>query len=112
MPYGEESVAESEHPEPRTGVQHIEVSPDEAGQRLDNYLQRHLSGIPKSRLYRVIRKGEVRVNGKRAGPETRLNAADRVRVPPPRLSPAPDPGRPSPDLVARISSAIVHEDPR
>ncbi len=112
MPYGEESVAESEHPEPRTGVQHIEVSPDEAGQRLDNYLQRHLSGIPKSRLYRVIRKGEVRVNGKRAGPETRLNAADRVRVPPLRLSPAPDPGRPSPDLVARISSAIVHEDPR
>ncbi|MBS0377622.1 MAG: RluA family pseudouridine synthase [Proteobacteria bacterium] len=112
MPYGEESVAESEQPESRTGVQHIEVTPDEAGQRLDNYLQRHLNGIPRSRLYRVIRKGEVRVNGKRAGPETRLNAADKVRVPPLRLSPAPDPGRPGPDLVARIAAAIVHEDPR
>ena len=75
MPYTEESHLSVPEASPtRTAVQHFEVSEDEAGQRLDNYVQKRLGGIPRSRVYRVIRKGEVRVNGKRADPETRLSA--------------------------------------
>jgi 23S rRNA pseudouridine955/2504/2580 synthase len=96
--------------ESRSGVQHLEVSEEEAGQRLDNYLQRRLAGVPRSRLYRVIRKGEVRVNGHRVGPERRLQPHDRVRIPPMRLAPPPEPGRPSAELIARIERAIVRVD--
>lgn len=62
----------------------ITVSEDEAGQRLDNYLLRQLNGVPKTRLYKAIRKGEVRVNKGRVKPDVRLNAGDIVRVPPVR----------------------------
>jgi 23S rRNA pseudouridine955/2504/2580 synthase len=96
----------------RTEVQYFEAGADDAGQRLDNYLQRRLSGFPRSRLYRVIRKGEVRVNGRRAGPDTRLNLGDRVRIPPLRLVPAADRGRPPSRLQEQLAAAIVHEDPR
>ena len=112
MPYAEEPLSEPENPEMRTAVQHFEVTADEAGQRLDNYVHKHLGGVPRSRVYRVIRKGEVRVNGKRAGPETRLAASDKVRIPPVRVLPAADPGKPSAELSARIRAAIVHEDER
>jgi len=98
--------------ENRTPVQHLEVAPEEAGQRLDNYLHRRLGTVPRSRVYRLIRKGEVRVNGRRAGPETRLNPQDKIRVPPLRIVPAPEPGRPSEDLRARIAAAIIYEDPQ
>ena len=66
----------------RTGVQHIEIDEELAGQRLDNFLIKTLKGLPKSRIYRIIRKGEVRINGKRCKPDTRLNGGDKVRVPP------------------------------
>ena len=58
------------------------------GQRLDNFLGRILGDVPESLIFRVIRKGEVRVNGKRAKPETRLQASDIVRVPPVRTGAA------------------------
>ena len=112
MPYAEDALPDPETPEIRTSVQHFEVTEDEAGQRLDNYVQKHLSGVPRTRVYRVIRKGEVRVNGKRAGPETRLNIGDKIRLPPVRVLPAADPGKPPGDLVSRIRAAIVHEDER
>jgi len=64
------------------GVRHFEVPEDEAGQRLDKYLVRRLGDVPRTRIFRIIRRGEVRVNGRRAGPDTRLSANDRVRVPP------------------------------
>jgi 23S rRNA pseudouridine955/2504/2580 synthase len=99
-------------PQRRTAVEHLEVTPDEAGQRLDNYLHKRLGGLPRSRLYRLIRKGEVRVNGKRAKPETRLNSADRVRVPPVRVSSTADPARPPGTVLERIQAAIVYEDAR
>ena len=71
MPYTEVDVPEQragDSREPiRTGVRHFEVSEDEAGQRLDNFVHKHLGDIPRSKVYRVIRKGEVRVNGHRAG---------------------------------------------
>jgi 23S rRNA pseudouridine955/2504/2580 synthase len=112
MPYTEDALPDPETPEIRTAVQHFEVTEDEAGQRLDNYVQKHLGGVPRTRVYRVIRKGEVRVNGKRAGPETRLNVSDKIRLPPVRVMPATDPARPPKDLVARIRESIVHEDER
>lgn len=101
----------AEAPQTRTAVQHFDVTADEAGQRLDNYVQRRL-GVPRSRVYRVIRKGEVRVNGKRADPATRLSLNDRIRVPPVRLMPAADPGKPSAELIERMRAAIIHEDER
>jgi 23S rRNA pseudouridine955/2504/2580 synthase len=112
MPYVEGRLPEHEVGEIRSRVQHLEVTAEEAGQRLDNFVQRRLGDVPRSRIYRVIRKGEVRVNGRRAGPETRLKAQDRIRLPPVRLLPRPDPGRPGPDVLARIQSAVIHEDKR
>jgi 23S rRNA pseudouridine955/2504/2580 synthase len=112
MPYAEARLSAPETHEIRTQVQHFEVSADEAGQRLDNYIQKRLSHLPRSRVYRVIRKGEVRVNGKRAAPETRLAANDKIRIPPVRMLPVQDPGRPSAELIARIQGAIIYEDER
>lgn len=60
----------------------IEIDHDLAEQRLDNFLMKTLKGLPKSRLYRIIRKGEVRISGKRARPDDRLKVGDVVRVPP------------------------------
>jgi 23S rRNA pseudouridine955/2504/2580 synthase len=94
----------------RTGVRHFEVTEEEAGQRLDNFVHKHLGDIPRSRVYRVIRKGEVRVNGHRAGPDTRLQAHDKIRIPPVRVRTPEEIGRPSADLQETIRKSIVHED--
>jgi 23S rRNA pseudouridine955/2504/2580 synthase len=67
-------------------VRHMRVDENSQGQRLDNFLIRHLKGVPKTHLYRVIRSGEVRVNKGRASAETRLVVGDDVRVPPVRLA--------------------------
>ncbi len=64
----------------------LTVDDDSAGQRLDNYLIRHLKGVPKTHVYRIIRSGEVRLNKGRASADTRVAAGDRVRVPPVRVS--------------------------
>lgn len=63
-------------------VRHVAVSDDEAGQRIDNFLSRHLSGVSRPRLYRAIRKGEVRVNKGRTRQTYRVAAGDMVRIPP------------------------------
>ncbi len=68
-----------------TQVQYLEVGNDHEGQRLDNYLIRLLKGLPRSRVYRLLRKGEIRVNARRAKPDTRLHAGDQLRLPPVRL---------------------------
>jgi 23S rRNA pseudouridine955/2504/2580 synthase len=112
MPYVEDALPEHERAEIRTQVQHLTVTAEDAGQRLDNFIQRRLGDVPRSRIYRVIRKGEVRVNGRRAGPATRLQAEDRIRIPPVRVLPAPEPGKPAPGLLERIGAAVIREDPR
>ena len=79
----------SDNPSERTkhnGVQHLDISEEYAGQRVDNFLLRHLKGVPKSRIYRILRKGEVRLNKKRVKPDTRLSAGDSLRIPPVRTS--------------------------
>ncbi len=68
--------------ETRTPVQFIDVDAEYAGQRIDNFLLARLKGVPKSVIYRVLRKGEVRVNKGRIKPEYKLVAGDQVRVPP------------------------------
>jgi 23S rRNA pseudouridine955/2504/2580 synthase len=95
------------------------VADEDAGQRLDKTLAGLLPGVPRSRIFRLIRKGEVRVNGKRASPEQRLAAGDRVRVPPVHeLSDSAQVeaaggvvGVPQ-ALIDRVNAAIVHEDER
>jgi 23S rRNA pseudouridine955/2504/2580 synthase len=64
----------------------LEVGEEAAAQRIDNFLLRHLKGVPKSHVYRVLRSGEVRVNSGRVKPEYRLQPGDRVRIPPVRVS--------------------------
>jgi 23S rRNA pseudouridine955/2504/2580 synthase len=64
----------------------LEVGEESAAQRLDNFLLRHLKGVPKSHVYRVVRSGEVRVNSGRVKPEYRLRIGDKVRVPPVRVT--------------------------
>jgi 23S rRNA pseudouridine955/2504/2580 synthase len=113
--YDEVEVTEPQPGVRATGVRQIEVDPEAAGTRLDQFLLRLLPGLPRSRVFRIVRKGEVRVNGKRAGPEHRLQERDIVRVPPVRIEPEPAPGAPA-RLPARtletVQAAIVHEDPR
>lgn len=95
-------------------VQRVLAGPAGEGQRLDNFLLRTLAGVPRSRVYRLLRKGEVRVNGKRKQADYRLAADDEVRLPPVR-EPRRDAGTPRavPDaLVATVRAAIVHEDER
>ncbi len=93
-------------------MQQVEAGERGEGQRLDNFLAKILDGVPKTHIFRVIRKGEVRVNGKRAKPETRLQARDIVRVPPVRVGEAAPPRRASPAMVAGLTGAIVFEDAR
>lgn len=87
------------------GVRLVEVTADEAGQRIDNFLARHLKGVPKSRIYRIIRRGEVRVNGGRIRAQYKVADGDTVRIPPVRVADnnsAPVPVRPGQDLEKRI----------
>ena len=67
-------------------VKSLQVDEDSAGQRLDNFLIRHLKGVPKTHIYRIIRSGEVRVNKGRAAADTRIATGDTIRVPPVRTS--------------------------
>jgi 23S rRNA pseudouridine955/2504/2580 synthase len=98
------------------GVRHFEVEEGEAGQRLDKYLARRLGDVPRTRIFRIIRRGEVRVNGRRAGPEARLSVNDRVRVPPlwEQAEPGADRPRRGPPaaLVEAVGRAIVQETDR
>ena len=93
-------------------VRQVEVDERGVGQRLDNFLGRILADVPKTHIFRVIRKGEVRVNGKRAKPDTRLQANDIVRVPPVKTGDSAPPRRAPDALVSGVTGAIVHEDPR
>ena len=91
-------------------VETVEVPEDRDGQRIDNFLTTRLKGVPKSLVYRLLRTGQVRVNGKRAKPDHRLAAGDAVRIPPVRTAERPDPGTPPAGQTARVEAAILAED--
>ena len=87
------------------------ITAEEAGQRIDNFLMRHFKTVPRSRVYRLLRKGEVRVNRKRVDAEYRIAAGDEVRLPPVRIDATATPGHPSRSLVELIEQSIVYQDP-
>ena len=91
-------------------MRHLQVSGEQAGQRIDNFLLRELKGVPRSRIYRLLRKGEVRVNGGRAQPTYRLLEGDTVRLPPVRSPAAAESVSPSERVAARLESAVIYED--
>lgn len=92
-------------------VRHLPVGQEYAGQRLDNFLLRELKGVSRSLVYRIVRRGEVRINGGRAKPAQRLAAGDTIRVPPiERLVQGGDPESLPPALLERVEDAVVHED--
>ncbi len=86
------------------------VDGEYAGQRLDNFLIRLLKGVPKSRIYRLLRKGEVRVNKGRVKPDTRLNQGDVIRIAPIRVSTGESSGSPSSQFRKRLNQSIIFED--
>ncbi len=92
------------------GVQLVKVDEDRDGQRIDNFLSGRLKGVPRSLIYRILRTGQVRVNGRRAKPDVRLSAGDEVRIPPVRVAEREDPGKPAAGQMNRVEEAIVHED--
>jgi 23S rRNA pseudouridine955/2504/2580 synthase len=99
-------------PPGKSAVRHVQIDAELQGLRLDKLLAQLLRDVPRSRIFRLIRRGEVRVNGRRAGPEQRLAAGDTVRVPPVRESVPDAPRRVPGTLIQTIERAIIHEDER
>ncbi|MFP4146653.1 MAG: RluA family pseudouridine synthase [Halorhodospira sp.] len=95
-------------------VRHHQVATDEAGQRIDNFLLRQLKGLPRSRVYRLLRRGEVRVDGGRVCPTRRLRAGEIVRIPPVSVRKRGEgSGKELPaGLSERLRSAVLYEDER
>lgn len=92
-------------------VQVIAVDESHEGQRIDNFLFTRLKGVPKSRIYKALRKGEVRVNKKRAKPEYKLSAGDQIRLPPLRVAaPTAVQGFASQKMGQKIERQIILED--
>jgi 23S rRNA pseudouridine955/2504/2580 synthase len=95
---------------PASGVREVTVGEDSDGQRIDNFLLKILKGVPKSRIYRILRKGEVRVNKGRIKPEYRLKSGDLVRIPPIRVSEKPKPASPGQRIKQLLDNSILYED--
>ena len=91
-------------------VELLTIGVDAHSQRIDNFLITHWKGVPKSRIYRLIRKGEIRVNKKRVKPETRLLEGDLLRLPPVRMADSSTISRPSEPVLAGIRNSILFED--
>ncbi|OCH22333.1 23S rRNA pseudouridine(955/2504/2580) synthase RluC [Aliivibrio logei] len=98
--------------EDKPKVQFVEIDDDFAGQRIDNYLLARLKNVPKSMIYRIVRKGEVRVNKKRIKPEYKIQEGDIVRIPPVKLPESTAVELPSVKLakVSELENCIIYED--
>lgn len=94
----------------KSRVQHYQVSLDNAGQRIDNFLMTRLKGVPKSRIYRLLRKGEVRVNKKRIEASYRLCEGDDVRLPPVFMQEKGQQAPPSKNTENLLKNRILYED--
>ena len=99
---------------PRAGARTVRVPDDRDGQRLDNFLLGQLKGAPRSLVYKLVRSGQVRVNGGRAKAERKLEAGDEVRIPPVRLTIEDEGGKSPPPkgLLAALDASVVFEDAR
>lgn len=89
-------------------VRQVNVSEDEAGQRIDNFLARYLKGVPKSHIYRILRRGEVRVNSGRIRAQYKVCAGDTVRIPPVRISES----KPGHVPGINLEQHVLFENPR
>lgn len=94
----------------RPQVRKISISAAEDGQRVDNFLVKQLAGVPKSHIYRLLRSGQVRVNGGRVKAERKLAIGDEVRIPPVRQDEASERQRPPDSALNELRAAILHED--
>lgn len=93
------------------GARTVTVDTEQAGQRVDNFLLRQLKGVPKGRIYKMLRKGEVRRNGGRCKAADRLESGDRVRLPPVRASDGPGEAPSVPGwAVERLTEAFCYSD--
>ena len=97
-------------PDAPHGVRQVVVGPERDGQRIDNALVTMLKGVPKSMIYRLLRTGQVRVNGKRAKPDTRLTDGDTLRIPPVRVAERPEGPAPASGLLTQVAEAVIFED--
>jgi 23S rRNA pseudouridine955/2504/2580 synthase len=95
-----------------SSVRQVVIDGENAGQRIDNFLLGCLKGVPKSHVYRILRKGEVRVNKGRIRANYRLQAGDTVRIPPLRVATREEKPRPGSRLLEQLERAILYEDKR
>lgn len=102
---------DSNAPQTKLQVSFVTITEENVTQRIDNFLITHLKGVPKSMIYRILRKGEVRVNKKRIKPEYKLNIGDEIRIPPIRIAEKTT-SKISTKLnkVAELEKAIIYED--
>ena len=96
----------------KTKPGNVIVSIEQADRRIDNFLLAHLKPIPKSRIYQMLRRGEVRVNGGRIKPDYRLQPGDDIRIPPVFVQPSGIPDSPPARLVEMIKTCVMYEDKR
>jgi 23S rRNA pseudouridine955/2504/2580 synthase len=93
-------------------VRQMKITPEHAGRRIDNFLAWVLKGVPKGRIYRMLRSGEARVNGGRVRPAYRICPGDRLRIPPVHTEAPKNQGRDIPEwLEITLRDAVVYEDP-
>ena len=105
-----QTLSESQPPSEFNKVTYVEVGEEHAGQRLDNFLIRHLKGVPKSRIYNLLRKGEVRINKGRVKPDTRVKEGDIIRIAPIRVAKQGDAPVVGHQLRRYLQDNILFED--
>jgi 23S rRNA pseudouridine955/2504/2580 synthase len=91
-------------------VKTVTVPEDRDNQRLDNFLSGQIKGVPKSLIYKLVRSGQVRINGKRAKPDSRVSGGDEIRIPPVRLEVPGEIKPPPKSLLERLAASIIYED--
>lgn len=94
----------------KTNVKQVVITEDQSGQRIDNFLHRYFGNLPKSRVYQMLRKGEVRVNKGRIQQTYKIKKGDIVRVPPVFLQDKGDAAKPSTAIINRLSESIIYDD--
>ena len=98
-------------PAERKDARTVTIAEDRDGQRIDNFLLGYLKGAPRSLVYKLLRSGQVRLNGGRVKAERKLEAGDQVRIPPVRLEEPGDKGAPARGLLEAMEASILFEDP-
>ncbi len=104
------SPKSEQSPNPTSNVHYVEIDESHLGQRIDNFLMTYLKGVPKSHIYRIIRKGEVRVNKGRTKPVYKLALGDVIRIPPVRVAEAKNVPEGIEGNLLRLKKAILFED--